>query len=378
MADYNNMLGGFRVQTQIPLDVKEYSQNESTLANLGSGNNLAYTYTQGLVVYCIEEQTRWEWREVGTGEANTGLLSNDFIYPDGIITFNIDYSNRSFNFFPYLIEGPIGPQGIQGVQGIQGIQGIQGLTGNTGATGTNGLDGEDGLNGLSAYEIAVAEGFIGDEPAWLLSLQGPAGPQGEPGPQGPSSSKLMLTSIFNPLAGAADVREILSPDLIIPADLVKVGDLINIKAVIELLDDAGGPIHPQQFCISLNASNVPTIIGDNETTGSSLLRIQYIEEDEDIRFKLINLEYNIVCNSIDSLYITATSSINNVDPSVITSNNDFYEPVNFNTRIARKSIPDMLAGFNSNLYFNLTGIEGTTIQYVNVRMFTLEVKNKTI
>ena len=60
-----------------------------------------------------------------------------------------------------------------------------------------------GADGASAYEIAVAAGFVGDEAAWLASLvgaQGPAGPagaagadgadgaQGPQGPQGPAGA----------------------------------------------------------------------------------------------------------------------------------------------------------------------------------------------
>ena len=41
--------------------------------------------------------------------------------------------------------------------------------------------GADGADGSSAYEIAVADGFVGDETAWLASL---VGPQGDAGPQG--------------------------------------------------------------------------------------------------------------------------------------------------------------------------------------------------
>src|SRR5699024_401948 len=59
------------------------------------------------------------------------------------------------------------------------------------------VGGGAGEPGKSAYEIAVENGFEGDEQAWLDSLvgpQGPAGkdgadgaqgPQGEHGPQGP-------------------------------------------------------------------------------------------------------------------------------------------------------------------------------------------------
>jgi hypothetical protein len=86
--------------------------------------------------------------------------------------------------------GDTGAQGIQGIQGLKGdkgdtgdtgIQGIKGDTGNTGATGTNGADGVDGL---SAYEVAISNGFIGNEAAWLASLVGATGAQGIQGIQG--------------------------------------------------------------------------------------------------------------------------------------------------------------------------------------------------
>jgi hypothetical protein len=49
------------------------------------------------------------------------------------------------------------------------------------AAGPAGADGEDGA---SAYEIAVADGFVGDETAWLASLVGPQGDQGLQGETG--------------------------------------------------------------------------------------------------------------------------------------------------------------------------------------------------
>jgi hypothetical protein len=51
-------------------------------------------------------------------------------------------------------EGPMGPPGPQGPTGPQGPA------------------------GLSAYEVALANGFVGTEQEWLDSL---VGPQGEPG-----------------------------------------------------------------------------------------------------------------------------------------------------------------------------------------------------
>lgn len=41
-----------------------------------------------------------------------------------------------------------------------------------------------GNDGLSAYEVAVANGFVGTEAEWLTSLQGPKGDTGDQGPQG--------------------------------------------------------------------------------------------------------------------------------------------------------------------------------------------------
>ena len=143
--------------------------------------------------------------------------------------------------------GPQGPQGIQGETGPAGPAGPigpQGPAGPTGPTGPAGADGADGTgfvikgtvategdlssittpavgdayqvtatgdihvwsgaawvnlgpiqgpqgdagptgpDGDSAYELAVAGGFVGTESQWLASLVGPQGPAGPTGPQG--------------------------------------------------------------------------------------------------------------------------------------------------------------------------------------------------
>jgi collagen triple helix repeat protein/major tropism determinant Mtd-like protein len=82
-------------------------------------------------------------------------------------------------------QGPQGPAGAAGSQGPAGAAGSQGPPGADGEDGAPGADGEDGEDGASAYEIAVANGFIGNQAAWLASLVGPEGPQGDEGPQGP-------------------------------------------------------------------------------------------------------------------------------------------------------------------------------------------------
>ena len=110
-------------------------------------------------------------------------------------------------------QGERGIQGLQGVQGLQGLPGVKGdagakgeqgergLTGAKGDKGSDGLDGKDGLpgakgvdgkDGKSAYQIAVANGFSGDEAAWLLSLKGEKGEKGDPGSGGSGTDTTAL------------------------------------------------------------------------------------------------------------------------------------------------------------------------------------------
>ena len=69
-------------------------------------------------------------------------------------------------------------------QGPAGAQGVQGPAGTDGEDGADGADGAPGEDGASAYDIAVDHGFIGNEAAWLASLEGDAGAQGPEGPAG--------------------------------------------------------------------------------------------------------------------------------------------------------------------------------------------------
>ena len=61
---------------------------------------------------------------------------------------------------------------------------IQGPQGPAGAPGADGADGVDGTPGASAYQVAVAAGFVGTEAQWLASLVGPQGPAGVAGADG--------------------------------------------------------------------------------------------------------------------------------------------------------------------------------------------------
>lgn len=118
MSDFTNIPTGLKITSQIPLNSKEWVQNEATLAYLGVDNNLAYTYHDQLIVNCLEEKSKYIWREVQPGEENTGLIPLDFIYPlDYPESFTINYAGRKFNFFKIELQGPMGPQGPAGNDG---------------------------------------------------------------------------------------------------------------------------------------------------------------------------------------------------------------------------------------------------------------------
>ena len=92
-------------------------------------------------------------------------------------------------------KGEKGDPGVQGAPGKDGAQGLPGAKGDPGAQGIQGLPGKDGAKGAdgkSAYQIAVSNGFVGNEAAWLLSLKGEKGEKGEPGSGGSGTDTTAL------------------------------------------------------------------------------------------------------------------------------------------------------------------------------------------
>lgn len=143
--DFSNIPTGLKINSQIPLNVKEFCKDEDTLAYLGVDDNLAFTYHDQLEVLCLAEKSIYIWREVQVGEENTGLVPLDFTYPTGLDdAYGINYSGKKYNFFlkTYItsenilnyVETIEGPQGLQGLQGPQGPQGPQGLPGQNDTT----------------------------------------------------------------------------------------------------------------------------------------------------------------------------------------------------------------------------------------------------
>lgn len=85
--------------------------------------------------------------------------------PAGLSAYEVALANGFVGTEEEWLASLVGPQGPQGLQGPQGPQGPQG------ETGPQGPQGETGPDGLSAYEIAVANGFVGTEAEWLASLE---------------------------------------------------------------------------------------------------------------------------------------------------------------------------------------------------------------
>lgn len=79
---------------------------------------------------------------------------------------------------------------------------IRGPQGEPGAAGADGEPGDPGPAGASAYQVAVANGFVGTEAAWLASLQGAPGSDGldgapgADGADGPSAYEVALANGF--------------------------------------------------------------------------------------------------------------------------------------------------------------------------------------
>lgn len=135
------------------------------------------------------------------------------------------------------VQGPQGPAGAPGTDGADGADGTPGASayqvavaagfvgteaqwlaslvgpqGPAGAAGADGADGADGVNGApgsagaSAYQVAVAAGFVGTEAQWLASLVGPQGPAGPSGATAPQSIIIACSDETTALtAGSAKV-----------------------------------------------------------------------------------------------------------------------------------------------------------------------------
>ncbi len=97
---------------------------------------------------------------------------------------------------------------LEGAPGLDGKDGadstVPGPAGPAGADST--VPGPAGAEGLSAYEVAVTNGYAGTEAEWLDSLIGPTGPAGAdstvPGPVGPTGPAGADSTVPGPVGPA--------------------------------------------------------------------------------------------------------------------------------------------------------------------------------
>ncbi len=103
---------------------------------------------------------------------------------DGASAYEVAVQNGFVGTEAQWLASLVGPAGADGSPGADGAKGDKGDPGLAGADST--VPGPAGADGASAYEVAVAAGFVGTQAQWLASLVGPPGPQGEPGSGGPT------------------------------------------------------------------------------------------------------------------------------------------------------------------------------------------------
>ena len=128
------------------------------------------------------------------------------------VTSTVEIVDEQVYIITVGAQGPTGPAGLPGPQGTGGISAYEvavangfvgdeaawlaslvGAQGEIGPQGPAGVDGIIGHDGLSAYEIALENGFVGDEAAWLASLVGVDGADGPQGPKGDAADIALET-----------------------------------------------------------------------------------------------------------------------------------------------------------------------------------------
>lgn len=107
-----DLLTGYRVSSQGPLDEKPYFLTKAEAADFGTNNNKAFSYYKGMFSYCAETDSFYVWNERLLDDETPTLLENDFQYPEGVQSNGIDYSNKIFNFFLFK-SGEPGEVGVK-------------------------------------------------------------------------------------------------------------------------------------------------------------------------------------------------------------------------------------------------------------------------
>lgn len=111
---------------------------------------------------------------------NAADTGNELKTPQQPAANALVYMNAATNLPDYMTLG----SGLQINAGVLSATTTPGATGAQGPAGTPGTNGTNGTDGRSAYQIAVANGYFGNESQWLLSLKGADGAPGAAGHAG--------------------------------------------------------------------------------------------------------------------------------------------------------------------------------------------------
>lgn len=157
--------GGFKPSTtDTPIDVR------TRIATISEVSEIPLPYV-GMIFYVLDEASHYKVKSL-----KSKFIKDEFEVKNSVIDEYEPLNNES------SIPGQDGKSAyeIAVENGFQGNEAewLESLKGESGE------DGEDGEQGKSAYEIAVEKGFIGTEEEWLKSLKGRNGVDGIPGEKG--------------------------------------------------------------------------------------------------------------------------------------------------------------------------------------------------
>lgn len=96
---YINLLTGIFPTGQIPADGKAYVLTLAELMDLGANDFKAFYYYDRLEIICLQNNTKYVWREEREANEVGGLIATSFTYPANTIANEINYSGKTFNFF---------------------------------------------------------------------------------------------------------------------------------------------------------------------------------------------------------------------------------------------------------------------------------------
>lgn len=148
------------------------SLNGADGINGDDGTNGASAYMIALVEGYVGTQAEWIASLNGADgtDGSNGIDGTDGV--DGLSAYELALAGGFVGTEAAWLASLVGMPGNDGNDGIDGTD------------GTNGVDGDDGTNGASAYMVAVANGYVGTEPDWLLTLVGADGTNGTNGTNG--------------------------------------------------------------------------------------------------------------------------------------------------------------------------------------------------